>query len=126
MKVMFNCHVPFMLAHGGMQVQIVQTKAALEQIGVKVEPLRWWDEGQTADVLHHFGTIPVHLLRLAQQKGIKVVMSPFMGALGARPGWRRTLQKFAIKFVKLLGPEGLSSTLGWEAFQLADACVAMT
>ena len=40
MKVLFDCHLPFMLAHGGMQIQIEQTRAALERLGVEVEPLR--------------------------------------------------------------------------------------
>ena len=73
MKVLFENHTPFMLAHGGAQVQIEQTKAALEKFGVTVEPLRRWDEAQTGDVLHHFARNPTHLQRLAQAKGMKVV-----------------------------------------------------
>lgn len=58
MKVLFNCQVPFAFAHGGMQIQMEQTQAALTQVGVPVEPLRWWDEIQTGEILHHFGRIP--------------------------------------------------------------------
>ena len=32
MKILLHCHVPFLLAHGGAQIQIEQTKAALEKI----------------------------------------------------------------------------------------------
>jgi len=32
MRVVFNCHLPFSLAHGGTQVQIERTRAALEAI----------------------------------------------------------------------------------------------
>ena len=44
MKVLINCDTPFILAHGGMQVQIEQSLAALTAIGVQAEPLRWWDD----------------------------------------------------------------------------------
>jgi hypothetical protein len=44
MKVLFNNHTPFMLAHGGAQIQIEQKMAALGRAGVEVEPLRWWDD----------------------------------------------------------------------------------
>ena len=65
-KILFNHHLPFSLTQGGTQRQIEQTQAALEEIGVVVEPLRWWDERQTGEVLQHFGRIPTHILRGAQ------------------------------------------------------------
>ena len=40
MKVLFHHHTPFALAHGGLQIQIVQTRAALQKLGVEVEYLR--------------------------------------------------------------------------------------
>ena len=46
MKVLFDHPNPFLLAHGGFQTQIVQTKVALERIGVEVDWLRWWDDEQ--------------------------------------------------------------------------------
>ena len=73
MKVLFNCHVPFMLAHGGAQVQIEQTKAALEQIGVETDYLQWWNDRQTGDILHHFGALPEETIRQAHDKGWKAV-----------------------------------------------------
>ncbi len=66
MKILFNHHLPFSLTQGDTQRQIEQTQAALEEIGVVVEPLRWWDERQTGQVLQHFGRIPTHILRGAQ------------------------------------------------------------
>jgi glycosyltransferase involved in cell wall biosynthesis len=73
MKVLFNCHVPFMLAHGGAQVQIEQTKAALEQIGVETDYLQWWNDRQTGEILHHFGALPEETVRQAHDKGWKAV-----------------------------------------------------
>ncbi len=76
MKVLFNCHTPFSLAHGGMQVQIEQSKKALpRQIGVEVEYLRWWDEKQTGDILHHFGPMPGSLAQFARAKGYQVIVT---------------------------------------------------
>ncbi len=68
MKILLHCHTPFMLTHGGGQIQIEQTIAGLEKIGVAAEYLRWYDENQTGDVLHFFGRIPTGLLRLAQDE----------------------------------------------------------
>src|SRR5664280_844658 len=93
MKVLFNCYLPCMLAHGGAQIQIEQTMAALEESGVTVEPLRWWDQTQTGDVLHHFGRFPEDFIRLAQQKGFKVVVSELLTEQGSRSLARTKLQK---------------------------------
>ncbi len=58
MKVLFYHLTPFALAHGGLQIQIAQTREALRRIGVEVEFFRWYDDIQDYDVLHFFGRIP--------------------------------------------------------------------
>src|ERR1035441_1665718 len=63
MKVLFNCNLPFCLAHGGQAIQVHQTMTALRRIGVEAEPLRWWDESQTGDVLQFFGRMPTEKLQ---------------------------------------------------------------
>lgn len=126
MKIVFNSHVPFSLAHGGGQVQIEQTKNALERIGVAVEYLRWWDEHQTGDVHHFFGRIPPHLLRLAQEKGKKVVFSDLLGGMGRRPVRKLRLQRLATRILQQLVPSQRLSNFAWESYRLADACVALT
>src|SRR5690242_18638533 len=93
MKVLFNYHIPFAFAHGGLQIQIEQTQAALLQSGVVVEPMRWWDETQTGDILHHFTRIPENLVSLAQRKGFKVVMTELLTEQGSRSNSRLRLQK---------------------------------
>ncbi len=114
-----------MLAHGGAQIQIEQTKYGLEKQGVNVEMLRWWDEAQTADILHFFGRMPTGLLRLAQSKGMKVVMGDLLTAQGSRPAWRRKLQKTMIRVVSRLSP-GAAAAFNWQSYRLADAVVALT
>lgn len=126
MKVLFNCHTPFMLAHGGMQVQMEQTMAALQKVGVTVEPLRWWDDTQTGDVLQHFGSLPSQLIRLAHQKGMKVVLLVLLTEQGSRSSARLKLQKIARRVMMLTLPRRHLERLNWDSFRLADACAAGT
>jgi hypothetical protein len=93
MKVLFDCHLPFMLAQGGMQIQIEQSLAALEKIGVSVEPMSWCDETQSGDILRHFGRMPSYHVRAAQQKGRKVVVADWLTGQGSRSSARIKLQK---------------------------------
>src|SRR5712671_5745185 len=104
MKVLFTYPLPFMLAHGGAQIQIQQTQAALEKVGVTVDPMRWWDEKQTGDVLHSFARIPTHHLRLAQEKGMKVVVADLLTEQGSRSTARRKFQNVVTRAMKLFVP----------------------
>ena len=127
MKVLFNCHVPFILAHGGSQIQIEQTKAALEKTGVTVEPLRWWDETQRGDILHYFERCPVEIIRLAHQKGMKVVQAELLTEPGSRSTAQTKLRKLLRQVVALTLPRrGLDRLFSWDSYRLADASLALT
>jgi glycosyltransferase involved in cell wall biosynthesis len=126
MKILLDCHVPFMLAHGGAQIQIEQTKAALEKIGVDVEYLRWWDATQPGDILHHFARIPTTLLRLAQAKGMKVVVADLLTEQGSRSRSRLLVQKCVSRILERTLPSSLVASFNWESYRLADACLALT
>jgi glycosyltransferase involved in cell wall biosynthesis len=126
MKVLLNYQLPFMLAHGGMQIQIEQTKAALEKIGIEVEYVRWWDEHQTCDVLHHFARLGTTAMRLAQDKGIKVVMADLLTEQGSRSPGRVRAQRWVSRFLKMTMPGLATRAFDWESYRLADACVALT
>lgn len=115
-----------MLAHGGGQTQIEQTKKALEGIGVQVEHLRWWDSNQSGDVLHFFGRIPPHLLRLAHEKGMKVIFSDLLGGLARRSAGKLRLQRLATRILQQTLPPRRLLAFGWESYRLSDACVALT
>jgi glycosyltransferase involved in cell wall biosynthesis len=115
-----------MLAHGGMQIQIEQTKAALEKLGVSVEPLRWWDENQTGDVLHHFCRMPSSLLCAAQQKGMKVVVAELLTGQGSRSLARIKLQKILRHLLSRTLPRRRVAMFNWDCYRLADACVLLT
>jgi len=126
MKVLFDCPVPFSLAHGGQQIQIEQTQLALERVGVNVEPLRWWDGAQAGDILHYFGRLPLNLLQLARRKGMKIVIADLLTAQGSRPAWQHTVQGLALRMSGQIKPLRSRGVLTWQAYQQADACVALT
>jgi glycosyltransferase involved in cell wall biosynthesis len=126
MKVIVDNHTPFMLAHGGAQIQIEQTKAALEQLGVTVEFLRWWDENQSGDILHHFARMPSPLLRTAQQKGFKVVVTDLLTEQGSRPLARIKLQKILRQVMVRVLPRRRVALYNWDSYGLADACLVLT
>jgi len=125
-KVLFNCHVPFAFAHGGGQIQIEQTKSALEKVGVQVEPLRWWDEQQKGDLLQHFGRIPTYLLQSAREKGLKVIQAELLTEAGSRSPLRLECEGVVRRVVRRILPQNMLMTLSWESYRLADACVALT
>lgn len=126
MKVLLNCNLPFALAHGGQQIQIERTLAGLQANGVEVEPLRWWDDRQTGDLIHYFGRMPAGLIRLARQKGIRVVMAELLTGPGSRSPVQLRLQKWSSRAIQSLAPKMFSAPFQWESYSLADACVALT
>ena len=125
MKIIFNSHIPFCFTHGGGQIQIEQTKAALERIGVAVEPLRWWDPTQRGDLLHQWGRVPTSLLRMAQQKGMKVINAELLTSQGSRSPGRLALQRWGSRFIETLVPPA-GEQFSWASYRLADAHIAMT
>src|SRR4051812_15307451 len=97
MKVLFDHPNPFLLAHGGFQVQIEQTKAALEKSGVEVEFMRWWDDAQRGDVIHFFGRPMRSYINFAQQKGMKVVIGDLLTSTGSRGNMALALQRAVMR-----------------------------
>jgi glycosyltransferase involved in cell wall biosynthesis len=118
--------VPFVLAHGGHQIQIERTQAALQSLGILVEPLRWWDEKQTADLIHYFGRMSAEQIKLAHQKGIKVVTAELLTGAGSRSPGQLRLQKITKRTIESIAPRHFVAPFSWESYQLADACVALT
>ena len=126
MKILFDHPYPFQLTHGGFQIQIEQTKAALENLGVSVEFLRWWDDRQEGDLIHYFGRPSPLYIWLAHEKRRRVVISELLGGLGARPASRRAVQRMIIGVARKIMPGDFTSRMAWDAFKLADACIALT
>jgi glycosyltransferase involved in cell wall biosynthesis len=125
-KILFDHPVPFLLAHGGLQVQIEQTRAALQTLGVQCDFLRWWDNHQPVDLIHYFGRMPANLIQLARQKGVKVVLADLLTEQGARSPAQLKTQKWAIHVLQNTLPAKVLARYHWTAYREADACVALT
>lgn len=126
MKVLFHHFIPFSLAHGGQQIQIERTYAALQQLGVEVDYLRWYDGNQKGDILHFFGRIPTGLLLKARDKGMKVIIADLLGAQATRTSARLAVQKALIRGIQAALPRLATIHFDWSSYRLADACIAVT
>lgn len=126
MKLLFNCPLPFALAHGGMQIQIEQTQAALIALGLEVEPLRWWDATQRGDLIHFFGRMPTEHIKLARKKKLPVVIGELLTGAGSRSSSQLRLQKFINNAINRLVPRTFTAPFNWESYQLANAVIANT
>jgi glycosyltransferase involved in cell wall biosynthesis len=116
-RVLLYCDVPFSLAHGGAQVQIQQTKAGLEALGVRVEYLRWWDDRQHGDLIHAFGVTGSDLIRLAAAADIPVVLTSLLTAACNYSGARLLANRLSTRMLRpLLDRVGIGRQLQWSAF----------
>ena len=107
-----------MLAHGGVQVQIEQTKRALERIQVEVEFARWWDADQHADIIHYFGAVPSGYLNLARQKRIPIVLSTFFSETCNRSDFHLRVQGIVTRgLLALPGWELIKAQLQWRSYK---------
>jgi glycosyltransferase involved in cell wall biosynthesis len=126
MKVLVNCPLPFALAHGGQQIQIERTLAALRDIGIEIDLARWWDDTQTADLIHYFGRMPAGHIKLAHQKKFPVVIGELLTGAGSRSRSQLRVQKMISCTVERFAPRNFSAAFNWESYRLADAVIANT
>lgn len=126
MKVILDHSSPFWLGHGGLQIQIEQTYAALREVQVDVEYSRWWEGAQQADIIHYFGRPTVAYVALAHKKGIRIVMSQLLTGLGSRPLWVLPFQKAAITLARKALPGIVTGQFAWDVYQKTDAAIALT
>ena len=124
MKVLFNFDYPFSFAHGGAQIQVTQTKAGLNAIGVDVEYLRWWDAGQKGDIIHHFGIPPVSMILLARQKKIPLISTALFTDTCNRSMPRLLAQAAVVRSILAL-PFGNSvkNQLTWQAIVESECTI---
>ena len=126
MRILFDHSSPFLLAHGGLQVQIEETKHALEKLDVSVEYVRWWDGEQRGDIIHFFGRPSGIYVDLAHQKNIRVVMAELLTGLGSRSSIAITAQRQLIRATRKCIPSALTAKMGWDAYANADRIIALT
>jgi len=126
MKVLFDHHLPFALAHGGFERQLVQTMLALKQAGVETDCVRWWDDAQRGDLIHFAGRPATDYITFAQGRGCRVVVAELLTATGSRSRGELALQKMAISVFRKILPGTFSLRMAWDSYRLADACIANT
>lgn len=126
MKILFDHSNPFLLAHGGLQIQIEETKRALEGLGVSVEYMRWWDGEQNGDIIHFFGRPSGVYINLAHKKNIRVVMAELLTGLGSRSAIAISAQRQLIRVARKCISSTLTAKMGWEAYASADRIIALT
>lgn len=126
MKVLIDHNFPFLLAHGGLQIQIERTKEALEHHGLEVEYLRWFDDSQRGDIIHFFGrAAPVHI-RFARDKGMAYVMSDLLTGQGSRAAGLLRLQAVFNRIFERAMPRVFRDMPRWSSYREADAVLAVT
>lgn len=117
MKVLLNCFAPCSLAHGGAQIQIEQTKAGLESLGIEVEYLRWWDGQQQGDLIHHFGPVSNALLDQARTVGKPLVLTTLFTETCNRSNAQLTRQGWLTQFILALPfGRGVKAQLTWQTY----------
>lgn len=115
-----------MLAHGGLQIQIEQTKSALEAAGLEVDYLRWWDAEQRGDIIHFFGRANPSHIDFAHAKGMKYVMSELLTGQGSRKVSQLKVQGAIEKMLRKVIPPTFLANFRWDSYQKADACIFLT
>lgn len=125
MKVALDCHVPFSLAHGGMQIQIEQTLASLRELGMDVEPLPWWQESFSPQIVHFFGKPSLSYAQWVHQKNIRLVVADLLTAQGSRNFLQRIPYRLVCWLDRFFRGK-IRERLGWAVYDAADCCVCLT
>ncbi len=80
MKVCLATYQAVMMLKGGPRTQVLQSKAALEELGIRVSLFNAWKEFRLGDfdVVHFFGANigTYHLAREVHKLGVPIVLSP--------------------------------------------------
>jgi glycosyltransferase involved in cell wall biosynthesis len=124
-KILFDSFsIPFYLAHGGAQTQVMQTISGLQQNGVDVEMARWWDDKQSAEIIHSFGVPNQTYIDFARSKGMRVVNTTLFTATCNRTLRHLKLQGRIISTLLKMPPiqpwGAIRSQLTWGAFKACD------
>ena len=119
MKILIDQYLPFLFAHGGANTQVEQTKLALEQIGVKVDYLRWWDGQQRGDLIHYFGGVPSPgYLQQARVAHLPVIINKLFTETCNRPvSQLKHRGRFLKTMLAIPLGESIKEKLGWRAHQ---------
>jgi len=115
--------MPFFLAHGGVQTLTEALMRELANLGVEVEPERWWDDRQQGDILQYIGRPPIANVQAARQKGFKVVVIDYLGQTASRGFTRLLMQRCIMNTARRMLPAAFLQRLSWDVYREADALV---
>ncbi len=104
MRVIFSHTLPFSLAHGGLQTLIESLMKELALLGVEVEPERWWDPNQDADIVHYVQRPHQGNVFLARQKGRKTVMTENFDVVASENRYRLFTRGLVTRAARALIP----------------------
>ena len=94
----------------------------LRNLGVEVEPERWWDSSQSGDVLHFIARPNKTNVLLAKKKGLKVVMTDLLDTVAARSRPKLFLNRMLIRTVQRVAP-GMTERVAWDVYREFDAMI---
>jgi glycosyltransferase involved in cell wall biosynthesis len=121
MKVLIDVDHAFSWAHGGVQVLVENLLKNLPDQGVDVEPLRWWDETQTGEILHlMYPASEVHLF--AKRKGLKIICSLFLDHMASESRMRSSARRMLVRGFQRFLPNQARS-LGWKYPEICDGYI---
>lgn len=124
MRVLFNNHTPFSLAHGGAQIQTECTMQALSQIGVPTDHFRWWDDRQSGEILHQVGVMPLPVMRRARERGWRVVQTPLLTETCNRSDRELFVRRLGVSaLLAVPGLRQLHDRLPWQAYRECDLTI---
>jgi glycosyltransferase involved in cell wall biosynthesis len=121
-KVAFAAPLPFSLAFGGLEIQVLRTAEALRAQGIVVDLLDPWKMEFDADLLHCFGSEYQlgELVTRAKRRGIPVVVSAVF--MLRRPALFYRLWRYIDRFVPMKTSYGVRG----EIVRGADAVIVLT
>jgi len=125
MKILIESRsIPFSLAHGGEQIQVLRTVEALKRADLDVDFMRWWDGAQEAELIHSFGTPALNYIQMARKKKIGVVNTTLFTATCNRSTQQLRTQGAVIsgllKVPNIPPWSFIRGQLKWESFRACD------
>ncbi|HEY4285251.1 MAG TPA: glycosyltransferase [Chthoniobacterales bacterium] len=121
MKILIDHQAPFLLAHGGVQNQIEQTKSALERRGLDVEFVRWWDDRQQGTLIHSFGIPSRQYLDLARRNNLPVLVTSVFSQTCNRSDTFLKAQGLIVQsLIRMPGWGSIKRQLSWESYARVD------
>lgn len=120
MKIIMYDDTPSYFCPGGKQVLAQKIYENLNSLGVAVEYARWWDPSQKCDLIHMF-TSSYAMVRMAQQAGVKTILTHIIDITTNMSRWQRLIRQIGIYSFRKLLPERILHLFSWYILPQFDA-----